>query len=215
MAQHLVRITALAWHTDWPYWIQMISPTRLLSFSSQPMKRPVWLVQLHLKQIISLGILIAPNGVQSMSMDLDNLVESSLNLGVLEQSDKSIRLTISVRSCVNSIREGITRGLEALAKQVNAKSSRTGEYPAWRYEPDSKIRDLCVSFYKEVSGKDAVVRAIHAGLERGLLKEKLPKTDMISFGPNLYNVHTPAEYLSISSVSNMWAFLKAVLAKLK
>ncbi|MBA3013194.1 MAG: aminoacyl-histidine dipeptidase [Proteobacteria bacterium] len=160
-------------------------------------------------------LLIAPNGVQSMSMDLENLVESSLNFGVLEQSDKSIRLTISVRSSVNSIREEITCGLEALAKRVNAKSSRTGEYPAWRYEPDSKIRDLCVSVYKEVSGNDAVVRAIHAGLECGLLKEKLSKTDMISFGPNLFNVHTPAEYLSIRSVANMWDFLKAVLAKLK
>jgi dipeptidase D len=160
-------------------------------------------------------LLIAPNGVQSMSQDLENLVESSVNLGVLEQSDKSIKVTISVRSCVDSIREEITRGLEALAEMVNAKTSRTGQYPAWYYQQDSKIRDLCVGVYKEVSGRDGHVRAIHAGLECGLLKEKLPKTDMISFGPNLYEVHTPNEYLSISSVANMWAFLTAILAKLK
>ncbi len=160
-------------------------------------------------------LLIAPNGVQSMSPELENLVESSLNFGVLEQSDKFINITISVRSSVSSIGEEITRRLEALAKMVGAKTSRTSEYPAWHYQADSKIRDLCVSVYKVVSGNDASIRAIHAGLECGLLKEKLPETDMISFGPNLYNVHTPDEHLSIHSVANMWAFLTAILAKLK
>ncbi len=160
-------------------------------------------------------LLIAPNGVQSMSPDLENLVESSLNFGVLEQLEKSIKITISVRSSVTSIREEITRGLEALAKMVKAKTSRTSEYPAWHYQAESKIRDLCVGVYKDVSGSDASVQAIHAGLECGLLKEKLPKTDMISFGPNLYNVHTPDEHLSMRSVANMWAFLKAILIKLK
>ncbi len=160
-------------------------------------------------------LLIAPNGVQSMSMDLEDLVESSLNLGVLEQSGESIKLTVSVRSSVDSIREGIARALEALAGLVGATSARTGEYPAWQYEADSKIRDLCVSVYKEVTGHDAHVRAIHAGLECGLLREKLPQTDMISFGPNVYDVHTPDEHLSISSVANTWAFLTAVLAKSK
>lgn len=160
-------------------------------------------------------LLIAPDGVQSMSRDLENLVESSLNLGVLEQSEASIKIIISVRSSVDSMMEDITRGLEALAKRINAKSSRTGEYPAWHYEPDSRIRDLCLSVYKETFGRDAEIRAIHAGLECGLLKEKLPDTDMISFGPSLYNAHTPDEHLSISSTANMWVFLKAILAKLK
>jgi dipeptidase D len=98
---------------------------------------------------------------------------------------------------------------------VDAKSARTGEYPAWQYEPDSKIRDLCVSVYKDVSGTDAQVQAIHAGLECGLLKQKLPETDMVSFGPNLYSVHTPDEHLSISSVASTWTFLTAVLKKSK
>jgi len=98
---------------------------------------------------------------------------------------------------------------------VNSKSSRSAEYPAWQYEADSAIRDLCETVYKEVSGKDAQIQAIHAGLECGLLKQKLPETDMISFGPNLYAVHTPDEHLSISSVENTWEFLKSVLARLK
>ena len=160
-------------------------------------------------------LLIAPHGVQSMSSDLAGLVQSSVNLGVLAQSGDSIQLTISARSCVDSIRDYLTRRIEALASLSGAKSTRTGEYPAWQYEPDSKIRDLCVSVYKELSGEDAQVQAIHAGLECGLLREKLPDTDMISFGPNLYDVHTPQERLSISSVANTWAFLTSVLAKSK
>jgi dipeptidase D len=160
-------------------------------------------------------LVIAPHGVQSMSQELEGLVESSLNLGVLKQSSESIEMVISVRSPVDSIKEDITRRLEALARLVDAKSARTGVYPAWRYEADSGIRDLCVRVYKDLTGKEAEIQAIHAGLECGLLKEKLPETDMISFGPNLFNVHTPEEHLSISSVANTWEFLKAVLAESK
>lgn len=158
---------------------------------------------------------IVPHGVQTMSKDLEGIVESSLNLGILEQSDKSIKLTISIRSSVESIMEDIACRLETLASLVHAKSTRSSEYPSWKYEADSKIRDLCVSVYKEVSGHEAKIQSIHAGLECGLLKKKLPQTDMISFGPNLYNVHTPDEHISIKSVGNMWGFLKALLTKLK
>jgi len=160
-------------------------------------------------------LMAAPNGVQSMSQELEGLVESSLNLGILEQLGDSIKITVSVRSSVDSIREEIARRIETLARLVDAKSARTGAYPGWQYQEDSTIRDLCVSAYKEVSGRDAQIQAIHAGLECGLLREKLPQTDMISFGPNLYNVHTPDEHLSIGSVANTWTFLMAVLAKLK
>jgi dipeptidase D len=160
-------------------------------------------------------LMVVPHGVQSMSKDLDGLVESSLNLGVLEQSGETVKITVSIRSSVTSIKEDITRRVETLARMVDAKSARTGEYPAWQYEPDSKIRDLCVSVYKDVSGTDAQVQAIHAGLECGLLKQKLPETDMVSFGPNLYSVHTPDEHLSISSVASTWTFLTAVLKKSK
>jgi dipeptidase D len=160
-------------------------------------------------------LVIAPNGVQSMSQDLEGLVESSLNLGVLEQSGESIKMTVSIRSCVDSIREDLTRRVEALAGLVDAKSARTGEYPAWQYEADSPVRDVCVSVYKDVSGHEPQVQAIHAGLECGLLREKLSQTDMISFGPNLANVHTPEEQLSISSVANTWVFLTTVLARLQ
>jgi dipeptidase D len=158
---------------------------------------------------------IAPNGVQSMSKELEGLVESSLNLGVLAQSGESIKMTTSVRSSVASILADIVRRVEALAGLVGATNTRAGVYPAWSYEAESPVRDLCVKVYKDVTGHDAQIQAIHAGLECGLLKQKLPKTDMISFGPNLFNVHTTDEHLSVGSVANTWEFLIAVLAELK
>lgn len=158
---------------------------------------------------------IVPHGVQTMSNDLEGLVESSLNLGTLEQSGKSIKLTISVRSSVESIMEDIISWLDTLAKVTGAKSTLESRYPAWQFEEESKIRDLCVKVYKKMSGQDPQIKAIHAGLECGILKQKLPQTDMISFGPNLYNVHTPEEHLSIKSVSHTWEFLKEILVKLK
>jgi dipeptidase D len=158
---------------------------------------------------------IAPNGVQSMSKELEGLVESSLNLGVLVQSGESIKMTTSVRSSVASILADIVRRVEALAGLVGATNTRAGVYPAWSYEAESPVRDLCVKVYKDVTGHDAQIQAIHAGLECGLLKQKLPKTDMISFGPNLFNVHTTDEHLSVGSVANTWEFLIAVLAELK
>jgi len=162
------------------------------------------------------GFLVAaPNGVQSMSQELSGLVESSLNLGVLAQSGDSVALTASVRSSVDSIMVDIVGRLETLARLTNAPTSRAGVYPAWSYEADSPIRDLCVRVYKEVTGEDAQIQAIHAGLECGLLRQKLPETDMISFGPNLFNVHTTDEHLSIQSVANTWTFLTAILAELK
>jgi len=157
----------------------------------------------------------APDGVHSMSKELEGLVESSLNHGVLEQAGESVRLTISVRSCVESIREDLSRRIETLANLVNAKCVRANAYPAWRYEADSRIRELCQSVYQKVAGSAPRIKAIHAGLECGLLKEKLPDTDMISFGPNLFGVHTPDEHLSIGSVANTWAFLTALLAHMK
>ncbi len=160
-------------------------------------------------------LVVAPNGVQSMSMDLEGLVESSLNLGVLQQSGESIKLIVMIRSCVDSIRESLARRVEILAGLAGAKSARTGAYPAWQYQADSKIRELCSSVYKDVFGSAPQIKAIHAGLECGLLRVELPQTDMISFGPNLYNVHTPEEHLSIKSVANTWKFLTSVLAQLK
>jgi dipeptidase D len=160
-------------------------------------------------------ILTVPDGVQTMSKDFPELVESSLNLGVLEEKDGKLQFVHAVRSCVGSLKSEIGDRISALGILTGAEVEIASEYPEWQYEENSKVRELAIETYKKLYGKDPQIKAIHAGLECGILKEKLPETDMISFGPNLYDVHTSEEHLSISSVKRTWEFLKALLGNLK
>ena len=156
-----------------------------------------------------------PNGVQYMSMEIHGLVQTSLNNGVLEEIDGKIKFTTSVRSSVKSALDEIVDILRIQAERCGAEFKKASEYPAWEYSPDSPVRDAAVNVYKKLNNKESLITAIHAGLECGLLKKTLPKVDAISFGPNLYDVHTPNEHMEIASVERVWKFLLAYLAELK
>ena len=156
-----------------------------------------------------------PNGVQYMSMEIHGLVQTSLNNGVLEEIDGRIKFTTSVRSSVKSALDEIVDVLRIQAERCGAEFKKASEYPAWEYSPDSPVRDAAVNVYKKLNNKEPLITAIHAGLECGLLKKTLPKVDAISFGPNLYDVHTPNEHMEIASVERVWKFLLAYLAELK
>ena len=156
-----------------------------------------------------------PNGVQYMSMEIHGLVQTSLNNGVLEEIDGRIKFTTSVRSSVKSALDEIVDILRIQAERCGAEFKKNSEYPAWEYSPDSPVRDAAVNVYKKLNNKEPLITAIHAGLECGLLKKTLPKVDAISFGPNLYDVHTPNEHMDIASVERVWKFLLAYLAELK
>nr|WP_313342450.1 aminoacyl-histidine dipeptidase [Sedimentibacter sp.] len=160
-------------------------------------------------------MMMVPDGVYYMSKDIDGLVQASLNNAVIEEKDNNIVITTSVRSASDSSLREIISVLSIIARRTNAKTEEKGSYPAWQFDQNSKIREKAVKVYGELFGKEAVVSAIHAGLECGLLKEILPNTDMISFGPNLYDVHTEKEHLSISSVERVWKFLIKLLEDLK
>lgn len=160
-------------------------------------------------------IMMVPDGVQYMSKDIDGLVQTSLNNAIIEEKNNSIEITASVRSASSSSLREILDILSAIARRTNAKTEEKSAYPAWQFDKDSKIREKAVKVYEELFDKKAKVSAIHAGLECGLLKEILPDTDMISFGPNLYDVHTEKEHLSISSVQRVWEFLIKLLEDLK
>ncbi len=160
-------------------------------------------------------IFMIPNGVQYMSRDIDGLVQTSLNNAIIEEKDGIIEITTSVRSASASSLREILNVLELIAKRTGAISEEKGNYPAWQYNEASKIRDKALEVFKNTLNKDAEVSAIHAGLECGLLKEILPDTDMISFGPNLFDVHTEKEHISISSAERMWKFLVALLESMK
>ena len=159
------------------------------------------------------ALCLMPNGVQTMSADLPGLVETSLNMGVIKIDEDEIHLTFSVRSSLESAKEFVGARLKQLTEALGGQISYHGQYPGWPYARNSKLRDLCLKVYKEQTGKDAEVEVIHAGLECGILSSKIEGLDCISTGPNMADVHTPDERISISSIARVWEFIKAVLAE--
>ncbi len=160
-------------------------------------------------------LLNVPNGIQTMSADIDGLVESSLNLGVIHTNEERVKITFAVRSSVGSLKTLIGYQLLTLAEKCGAKYSVTGAYPEWEYRKDSKLRDIFIKTYEEKYGKKPLIRAIHAGLECGVFDEKIEGLDMVALGPNMFDVHTPDERLSISSTRRTWEFLIDVLKNIQ
>lgn len=156
-----------------------------------------------------------PNGINTRSTEIEGLIESSTNLGVLTTKDEYVEFDSAVRSSVPSLKNEIVLRSKAVVELLGGEFQTKSDYPAWEYNADSKIREICQSVHKEMYGKEAEVVAIHAGVECGLFNEKLGNLDMISFGPNLYDVHTPEEHMSISSVKNTWEYLKEILKAIK
>lgn len=155
-----------------------------------------------------------PNGVQAMSQDMEGLVQTSLNLGIAKLEGDSLHLTFSVRSSVNGEKEEILNRLRAAAAEFGGSYSQMGEYPAWEYRKDSPLRELMVKTYQELFGQTPEVVAIHAGLECGLLGDKLPGLDCVSFGPQMQDIHTSREKLNIASTARMWQYLLEILKRL-
>ena len=155
----------------------------------------------------------APNGVQSWSQDIPGLVQTSLNLGIVTLSEE-LTLTFSVRSSVNQEKRDLLNRLKELAEFNEGSYSEMGDYPAWEYKKDSRLRDTMVAVYGRLFGKEPQVLAIHAGLECGLLSEKLPGLDCVSIGPNMHDIHTSRERLDVASTRRTWEFLLEILKAL-
>lgn len=155
-----------------------------------------------------------PNGVQNRSLNIPGLVETSLNLGMINLDQENLTVTASIRSSVGTRKEAISDQLCYMTEFLGGTYHTRGDYPAWEYRADSKLREVMVEIYKKKYGKEPLVQAIHAGLECGILLEKCPQLDAISFGPNIKDIHTTRERLSISSTARVWEYLIEVLAKL-
>ncbi len=155
----------------------------------------------------------APNGVQAWSEDIPGLVQTSLNLGVVKLEEE-LTLTFAVRSSVNQEKVELLGRLKELAEFNGGSYSQMGDYPAWEYKKDSKLREVMVDKFSRMFGKEPEVVAIHAGLECGLLSEKLPGLDCVSIGPDMHDIHTSREKLDIESTRRTWEFLLEVLKEL-
>lgn len=155
---------------------------------------------------------LIPNGIQRMSDDIEGLVETSLNLGVLCLDKENLSLRYAVRSSVGTAKEFLLKKMECLAAALGGTMERTGDYPAWEYRKDSKLRDDMIRIYKEMYGEEPRVEAIHAGVECGILAGKIEGLDAVSIGPDMSGVHTTEEKLSISSTRRVWEYLLKVIA---
>ena len=156
-----------------------------------------------------------PNGVQKRIPEFPDSVQTSLNMGTLGQVEDEISMTFSVRSSVTSEKEWLMSQMEHLTKAFGGYCRISGVYPAWEYQEDSAIRPLMIETYEEITGKKPETEAIHAGVECGIFSEKLPGLDCISYGPQINDIHTTRESISVSSVKRNWALTLAVLKKLK
>lgn len=164
---------------------------------------------------IILYLRTVPNGVINMSQVIPGLVETSLNLGVLELKDNELSTLTSIRSSVATRKEDLKRRVMNIIEMLGGECEAEGEYPAWEYNDHSTLRPQVVKVYKELFGQEPKLTAIHAGLECGILSDKIPDLDCVSFGPTNYDIHTPKERLSISSTEKYWNFLVKFLEEAK
>lgn len=167
--------------------------------------------ELSLKKVLT-AVNLMPYGVAAMSMDLPGLVETSSNIGVMELTDGELLLRVSIRSSVSSAKDTLAKKIKMLTKTLGGNVEYAGDYPAWPYKRESAFRDLCVEIFEKQYGTTPSIEMLHAGLECGIFSSKIHNLDCISFGPDLIDIHTPEEYMSISSVARVWEYLKAILA---
>lgn len=152
-----------------------------------------------------------PSGVIAMSKEIEGLVETSLNIGILKTEGDKVIYSFAVRSGVDGERDKLADRLRSIADKYSCNSHFYSEYPAWEYKKESQLQEIMSSLYKEMYDTEMTVTAIHAGLECGLFCGKIKGLDCVSFGPDMFDIHTPKERLSISSTERMWRFLLRVL----
>lgn len=156
-------------------------------------------------------LILFPYGVMAMSMGVKGLVQTSTNPGVMEEKDGYIEIASLIRSSVESQKEIVCNQIEALTRAFGGESVNSSNYPGWAFKAESKLRDLAIEKYEALSGKKAVVEAIHAGLECGYWDGKMENVDIISMGPDMMDVHTVNERVSKASIGRVWEHLVAVV----
>ncbi|MCL2377485.1 MAG: aminoacyl-histidine dipeptidase [Defluviitaleaceae bacterium] len=161
------------------------------------------------------SLVLLPNGVECMSREIEGLVAASSNIGVIETFADTIKISSMPRGKSNAHNYQTERKISALAELVGAKSSFTQRSPAWPFNPKSDLLAMLAARYKVKYGKDPKITAIHGGLECGIFGDKLPGMDTVSMGPDIHDLHTPDERLSISSTQRVWEFLCEALREMK
>lgn len=167
-----------------------------------------------LKKIIQ-AINILPYGVLYMSQDIKDLVETSANIGVVSIDSNEVYIKTSIRSSVKSRKDLIVKKIKSIAELAELEFEKKSEYPEWEYKKDSFLREKATDIYNEKFGKKPVIEVVHAGLECGFFSNKIKDIDIVSFGPNTYDIHTTKEKVSMSSIDKTYEYLLDILSELK
>ena len=154
-----------------------------------------------------------PDGIIAMSDDVKGLVQTSLNLGIMVLDREMLQLGYAVRSSIDQEKEELCERMKEIARKTGASVQVRSAYPGWAYRKESPLRDRLSVVYERMYGRKPQLQAIHAGLECGLLAAKIPGLDCVSIGPDMSDVHTTEESLSIDSVGRVWEYLLQVLAE--
>jgi dipeptidase D len=155
-----------------------------------------------------------PSGVLAMSQAIPGLVETSTNLGVVKTEGDTVRTVSCTRSSVAPALDDVLDGLQSIGRLAGAQVEHVGGYPGWKPNMDSPVLRATRSAYQQLFGEEPEVTAIHAGLECGLIGERVSGMDMISFGPEIRGAHSPRERVSIGSTERFWSLLVKVLDEL-
>lgn len=192
--------------------IRAVDPDLSVETSEAASPERVWTAAATRKALDLLNAL--PHGVLAMSNDIPGLVETSLNLATAESADGALAILFSIRSSVASATRTTKRGLRAIAELAGADVQEYDGYPSWKPNLDSPLLATFRQLHQEKLGTDPELKAVHAGLECGVLGEKFPGMDMISFGPVIQGAHSPDERVEIASVGRFWGLLGEVLGAL-
>lgn len=159
-------------------------------------------------------LMTLPDGVQRMSPDTDNLVQTSSNVGIIKLLKDKFNAYISIRSSVTSEKEALSTKIKYLVETIGGSYSEEGDYPAWEYREDSALRETTVRCYERLYNEAPKILGIHAGLETGVFYNAIKDLDIVSIGPDILDIHTPKERLSISSTERVYNLVVEILKEL-
>ena len=166
---------------------------------------------LKTKERVIFLLMTVPDGIAKMCPESQSIVQTSSNAGIMRLRDDYFSLIISIRSSISSEKEALSEKLKFLTETIGGEYIIESDYPAWEYKERSRLRDMVVTAYRDLFGKPAHVTSIHAGLECGIIYDKVNGMDIVSIGPDIEDIHTPKEKLNISSTERTWRLLLKVM----
>lgn len=182
-----------------------------LTLTSAPAVSPQALSHPDTRRILE-ALAMLPQGVQTMSRDFPGLVQTSLNLGTLSLEPDGLHAVLSLRSSAAAELDALRGKVREIIERGGGTASSRNPYPAWEYQKHSPMRDRLSAAYRDLTGREAELKATHGGLECGIFVQKLPGLDAVSLGPDLRDVHSPKERLNAASAARvyelLWEFLR-------